>query len=105
MENIFNRVLYVGMDYKVPKGGIASVLNTYSSFVRPFKFVRTHASELNRIQKIWYAASGYVMLVWKLMTDKDIRTVQTNLLPQMSIGIGFVPFYTRFGRKPQKKIE
>ena len=30
-NNYFNRVLYVGMDYKVPKGGIASFLNTYSS--------------------------------------------------------------------------
>lgn len=77
-NNYFNRVLYVGMDYKVPKGGIASVLNTYSSFVRPFKFVRTHASELNRIQKIWYAASGYVMIVWKLMTDKDIQIVHIH---------------------------
>lgn len=78
MENVFNRVLYVGMDYKVPKGGIASVLNTYSSFIRPFKFVRTHASELNRIQKIWYALSGYAMLVWKLMTDRDIEIVHIH---------------------------
>lgn len=77
-NNFFNRVLYVGMDYKVPKGGIASVLNTYSSFIRPFKFVRTHASELNQIQKIWYALSGYVMLVWKLMTDKDIQIVHIH---------------------------
>ena len=77
-NNIFNRVLFVGMDYKVPKGGIASVLNTYSSFIRPFKFVRTHASELNRIQKVWYASSGYVMLVWKLMTDRDIQIVHIH---------------------------
>ena len=78
MENVFNRVLYVGMDYKVPKGGIASVLNTYSSFIRPFKFVRTHASELKRTQKLWYALSGYAMLVWKLMTDRDIEIVHIH---------------------------
>lgn len=77
-NSIFNKVLYVGMDYKMPKGGIASVLNTYSSFIRPFKFIRTHAGELNRIQKIWYASSGYVRLVWKLMTDKDIRIVHIH---------------------------
>lgn len=77
-NSIFNKVLYVGMDYKMPKGGIASVLNTYSSFIRPFKFIRTHAGELNRIQKIWYASSGYVMLVWKLMTDKDIQIVHIH---------------------------
>ena len=80
MDNnyIFSRVLFVGMDYKVPKGGIASVLNTYSTFISPFKFVRTHASELNRIQKVWYASSGYVMLVWKLMTDRDIHIVHIH---------------------------
>lgn len=77
-NNIFNKILFVGMDYKVPKGGIASVLNTYSSFIKPFKFVRTHASELNRMQKIWYATSGYVMLAWKLTTDRDIQIVHIH---------------------------
>lgn len=84
MDCIFNRILYVGIDDKVPKGGIASVLNTYSSFIRPFKFVRTHASELNQIQKIWYALSGYVMLVWKLMTDKDIQIVHIHSASNVS---------------------
>ena len=42
-SSIFEKVLFVGMDYKVPKGGIASVLNTYSTFIHPFKFVRIAA--------------------------------------------------------------
>ena len=53
-SRIFEKVLFVGMDYKIPKGGIASVLNTYSTFIHPFKFVRTAAGELNNVQKVWY---------------------------------------------------
>ncbi len=78
IDNIFEKVLYVGMDYKVPRGGIASVLNTYSFFIHPFKFVRTYASELNNVQKIWYAISGYTLLLWKLITDKNIKIVHIH---------------------------
>ena len=77
-SNIFEKVLFVGMDYKVPRGGIASVLNAYSTFIHPFKFVRTTAGELNGIQKYWYAASGYVSLIWKLLTDSSIEIVHIH---------------------------
>lgn len=77
-RNIFGKVLFVGMDYKVPRGGIASVLNTYSTFIHPFKFVRTTAGDLNGVQKYWYAASGYVSLIWKLLTDSSIEIVHIH---------------------------
>lgn len=76
--NMFEKVLFVGMDYKIPRGGIASVLNTYSTFMHPFKFVRTAASELNSIQKVWYAFSGYLLLLWKLLTDRKIEIVHIH---------------------------
>ena len=76
--NIYEKVLFVGMDYKIPKGGIASVLNTYSSFIHPFKFVRTAASELNSIQKIWYAFGGYLSLFGKLLIDRKIKIVHIH---------------------------
>lgn len=77
-QNIFEKVLFVGPDYKVPRGGIASVLNTYSSFICPFKFIRTAASDLNAFQKIWYVVSGYVLLIWKLLTDQQIEIVHIH---------------------------
>ena len=77
-SSIFEKVLFVGMDYKIPKGGIASVLNTYSIFIHPFKFVRTAASELNNVQKVWYAVSGYLLLIWKLFTDRKIEIVHIH---------------------------
>lgn len=77
-KNIFEKVLYVGLDYRVPRGGIASVLNTYSSFIYPFKFVRTSATDLNLINKIWYAASGYFFLIWKLLIDRKIEIVHIH---------------------------
>lgn len=75
---LFEKVLFVGIDYKVPKGGIANVLNTYSTFIRPFKFVRTYASELNNFQKILYAVTGYVLLIWKLAVDRNIEIVHIH---------------------------
>lgn len=77
-NSIFEKILYVGMDYKNPRGGIASVLNTYSTFIHPFKFVRTTAGDLNGVQKYWYAASGYVSLIWKLLTDSSIELVHIH---------------------------
>lgn len=77
-SNMFEKVLFVGMDYNVPRGGIASVLNTYSIFIRPFKFVRTTAGDLTGVQKYWYAASGYVSLIWKLLTDSSIEIVHIH---------------------------
>lgn len=75
---LFGKILFVGVDYKVPKGGIASVLNTYSTFIRPFKFVRTYAGELNNYQKILYAVTGYVSIVWKLVVDRNIEIVHIH---------------------------
>lgn len=77
-KNIFEKVLFVGMDYRAPKGGIASVLNTYSTFIRPFKFVRTSDSELNLFSKIWFAVSGYLSIAFKLLTDKNIEIVHIH---------------------------
>lgn len=77
-NNIFDKVLFVGIDYKHPRGGIASVLNTYSIFIQPFKFVRTTAGELGNLQKICYAVSGYASLIWKLATDTSIEIVHVH---------------------------
>lgn len=76
--NVYNLVLFVSIDYKVPRGGIASVLNTYSTFIAPYKFVRTTAGELKTWQKLWYAVSGYILLVWELLTDRDIKIVHVH---------------------------
>lgn len=79
MENlVFEKVLFVGIDYRIPKGGIASVLNTYSTFIHPFKFVRTAASELNSVQKLLFAVSGYICLLWKLLFDRKIKIVHIH---------------------------
>ena len=75
---LFEKILFVGIDYKLPKGGIASVLNTYSTFIHPFKFVRTYSSELNDFQKIIYAVTGYVSLIWKLIIDRNIEIVHIH---------------------------
>lgn len=77
-DNIFEKILFVGSEYRFPKGGIASVINTYSSFIHPFKFVKTYSSEINFFQKIWCALSGYTQLFWKLLLDSKIEIVHIH---------------------------
>ena len=77
-SNIFDKVLYVGIDYIPPRGGIASVLNTYSTFIYPFKFVKTTASDLNGIKKLWYAIRGYFIFIYKILVDHDIKIVHIH---------------------------
>ncbi len=77
-EKIFEKVLYVGTDYRNPRGGISSVLNTYSHFIQPFKIVITAAGGNSRKEKIWYAAKGYVSLIMMLAKDKGIKIVHIH---------------------------
>ena len=40
-DNISRKVLTIGVDYHNPRGGIAQVINVYSTIFSPFNFIRT----------------------------------------------------------------
>ena len=71
------KVLYVGIDYRKPIGGIAAVEDEYAKFIRPFKFVRTCVAG-NKLTKAVVAAEGLCRFTWKMLTDKDIAIVHVN---------------------------
>jgi len=100
-EGISNKVLFVGFDYKKPKGGIGSVLNTYSTFIKPYKFVRTSGGDLNIIQKIAYAISGCYHLVKELLDDKDIKIVHIHVASGVSFWrkVPFIVISKQFDKK------
>lgn len=70
-------VLYIGPAYKDHRGGIGAVLSVYASHIRPFKFIRTY-SYGNPLQKAAVYIGAVFTLVWKLITDRDIRIVHIH---------------------------
>lgn len=71
------KVLYAGVDYRKPVGGIAAVENEYAKFIQPYKFVRTCVAG-NKLTKALVAAEGLIKFTWKLLTDKEIAIVHVN---------------------------
>lgn len=76
-NKIDENVLFIGIDYRTPKGGVASVEHEYARQFKPFKFVRTSVSG-GKIVKALVAAEGIVKFTCKLLVDRNIKIVHVN---------------------------
>lgn len=76
-SQLSSKILFIGIDYHNPIGGIASVENEYSKFIRPFKFVRT-SSNTSQFGKALIAFEGLLRFTWTMLTDRSIRIVHVN---------------------------
>lgn len=77
-KTVSQQVLTVGESYKVPRGGISSVINTYSRHFNGFKFVSTYNPHLNKWKNIFYFLRGVVSLYHTLIKDRKIRIVHIH---------------------------
>lgn len=78
MENsIDSKVLFIGIDYRHPKGGVASVEHEYSKVFSPFKFVRTCVSGGKAVKGL-VAFEGLLKYIYKLLTDRKIKIIHVN---------------------------
>lgn len=70
-------VLYIGPDYRNHRGGIGAVLAVYAQYITPFKFIATypHGSFL---KKLYTYLKAVILLIWKLITDREIRIVHIH---------------------------
>ena len=72
------KVLNVGCDYKVPKGGVAQVMNSYSQFVyNPFRCI-VNSCDGNKLQKLWVALYAIVKTFFFLLFDRRIRILHIH---------------------------
>lgn len=77
-NELSNKVLTVGCECTVPKGGIAVVLNTYMNKVySPFRFVK-NSSTGNMLVKVWDAVCAYLKCEWLYFTDKNIKILHIH---------------------------
>ncbi|MEG1581495.1 MAG: glycosyltransferase family 4 protein, partial [Bacteroidaceae bacterium] len=62
-KEISSHVLTLGTDCRVPKGGVAMVLNSYSNIYEPFRFVATtrHGSTITKLLTL---CKAYVCVLW-----------------------------------------
>lgn len=81
-KSVSEKILVVGPDYRVPKGGIAQLLNTYSSIFESYNFIAT-VSCGNKLYKLWNLFFACLRLVYSLLT-KDIRIVHIHAASDLS---------------------
>lgn len=67
-QEISDKVLTIGPDYRCPSGGIAQLLNTYSSSFDPFNFISTVRIPLNKdvtaLCKMKVLIAGLFRMIW-----------------------------------------
>lgn len=65
---MFSNILYVGPDFKHPRGGVAQVLNTYSQEVcNPFRCIVTTSSNWGKISKLLLLGVAWVDFILKCL--------------------------------------
>lgn len=77
-KEIAEKILFVGIDYKNPIGGVAAVEYVYSQFINPFNFVRTVTASQNKIVKAAVATEAVVHFLWKMLSNRKIRIVHIH---------------------------
>lgn len=100
-KNLASKILYIGIDYRNPIGGVASVEHEYAKFLSPYKFVRTCVNG-NKVKKALVAVEGLVHFTFRMLSDKDIRIVHVNASTEASFWRKRM--FIRIGRFFGKKI-
>ena len=78
-KNVSQQVLVVGPDYRNPKGGIAAVLNVYSSIFERFIFLSTcPQNSKSLLIKELYALFSIVKLFLFLLVNKNIKILHVH---------------------------
>lgn len=71
-------ILTIGPDFSSPKGGIAQCISTYRRTIfSEFKSL-TNSCNGSGLKKIWKACSSLLLLIYILLSDKQIRIVHIH---------------------------
>lgn len=100
-KDLSKKVLMIGEYFKNnAPGGMAAVLASYDLYFEEMKFIPTW-KDGGMLTKIWYAIYSYVVFVWKMLTDRDIRIVhiQGAAFASFERNIFFVRLGKWFGKK------
>jgi hypothetical protein len=76
-NKLYNSILTIGCDFKHPKGGVAQVINTYSSFSPSFRFICT-TKETSQLGKIFQLVYAIIKFVGLCMFCKQIKIIHIH---------------------------
>lgn len=77
-KGLFKNVIFIGPQYKNSRGGIGAVLATYAENIKEFKFIASYNSLYSLPKNIFFFIKAIMLLVKKLMSDKDIKIVHLH---------------------------
>lgn len=75
--SLASQILFLGIDWKYPKGGVASVEKVYSTIFSPFHFVRT-VVDGNSIQKIGIFIEAFIHFMFVMICCPEIKIVHIH---------------------------
>lgn len=78
LNDLSKHVLMIGIDYKNPRGGIASVLAIYATLFPQLNFIRSSVAG-TRFQKMLIALGCYCRLLWTFCFNKNIKIVHIHV--------------------------
>lgn len=70
-------VLFLGIDYHIPKGGVASVEHVYSKFIYPFNFIRTVVNG-NSLIKLIIFIEAFLRFLFYMCFKKNIKIIHIH---------------------------
>ena len=77
-RKISKSILTIGEDYKMPRGGISSVISIYSKYFAPFKFVSSYKAYKNKCFNVCYFPFSLFFVIKRLFLDKEIKIVHIH---------------------------
>lgn len=71
-KDICEKILVIGIDYRVVRGGVAAVENVYSTFYKPFNFVRTVVDGNKVVKLLVFIEALFHFLYYMLFSKIEI---------------------------------
>lgn len=100
-KELSSKVLMIGEYFRnSAPGGMAAVLASYNDYFEEMKFIPTWKNG-GMLIKIWYAAYSYLVFIWYMLFDRDVKIVhiQGAAFASFERNIFFVKMGKAFGKK------
>lgn len=82
--DISNKIITIGCEFRIPRGGIAQVLYNYGKYVySPFKYVTNSGTGIF-LYKLWKFFSALIIFIHYLCWDKSIKIVHIHTASNIS---------------------